>query len=220
MTRLCLYMSVSKSFDGICVSCYSDDKADPNFIRVQDALSVIKACDPLRYAQLKRDLERIWVLVIAGGAARFDPTIWTCILDPRSVANKTTEEVAACIVHEATHARLWRMGFRYQEEIRARIEAVCFRRELAFAQKIPDGETVRQNALYKLGLCAGGTYYTNQAALSRAENKTMEAFQYLGMGWMARIWRLTVRWRRKTDPIAAVGTVPDKRAEVARVSRP
>jgi hypothetical protein len=216
MTRLCLYVSVSKIFDGVCISCYSDDKSDSNFGRVQDALSVIKARDPLRYEQLKRDLERIWVLVIAGGAARFDPTIGTCILDPRAIASKTTEEVAACIVHEATHARLWRMGFRYEEEIRARIESVCVRRELAFALKLPDGETVRQNAFYKLRLCAGETYYTDQAASSRAENKTIEALEYIGMGWMARIWRFTVGWRRKTDPIV-VGTAPDKGTKVVRV---
>ena len=54
--------------------------------------------------------------------------------------------IAATIVHEATHARLLKCGIGYEETLRDRVEAVCYRRELAFARKLPNGERVREHA--------------------------------------------------------------------------
>ena len=63
-----------------------------------------------------------------------------CVIDERFVVDEgtTPEMIASVIVHEATHARLFRMGIGYEEGRRARVEQVCLRRELAFAAKLPD----------------------------------------------------------------------------------
>jgi hypothetical protein len=65
-------------------------------------------------------------------------------------------------VHEATHARLWHSGIGYEEPIRGRVEAVCFRRERAFAARLPDGEEIRRIAEAKLA------YYTNETLTGEA----------------------------------------------------
>ncbi|WP_353644585.1 hypothetical protein [Mesorhizobium sp. WSM2239] len=120
--------------------------------RVDAGLSLIRLHDPVRYRRLTRDLKRIWLRHLPGCIGRFDPPSWTCELDSRFVQDNetTTEMVAALIVHEATHARLWRHGIRYEENIRFDVEGVCIRREIAFSAKLPEGGLVRQRAARKL----------------------------------------------------------------------
>lgn len=48
------------------------------------------------------------------------------------------ERIAAALVHEATHARLWQGGFRYRPADRERIERVCTTAELRFARQLRD----------------------------------------------------------------------------------
>ena len=84
------------------------------------------------------------------------------------------ELIAAVIVHEATHARLERYGIGYEEKLRARIEAVCFRRELAFAAKLPNGEAVRQPAEDRLKAYASANFWTNAAFAERFDKDHLE----------------------------------------------
>jgi hypothetical protein len=60
------------------------------------------------------------------------------IVDARFLCDPETTpaNIAATLVHEATHARLDRIG--YAPEKRARVEGLCFRRERAFARRLPD----------------------------------------------------------------------------------
>ena len=106
--------------------------------RVVHALSIIRQQDPIRYRRLLRDLRRIWVLVIPY-RGQFQESTWTCQLDQRVVLDEKTplELIASVIVHEATHARLARVGIEYREEMRHRIEQVCIRRQMAFTKALP-----------------------------------------------------------------------------------
>lgn len=83
-TRLLLRTSTSTRVDGLWIGSFEGD-AEPRLRRVKEALDLIKTYDPVRYAHLIRDLERVWVTVIVGGIAHFDPSIWTCVLDPRLI---------------------------------------------------------------------------------------------------------------------------------------
>ncbi len=47
-------------------------------------------------------------------------------------------DVAFALVHEATHARLERLGFRYTAQRRLRLEAICTQAEVALAEALPD----------------------------------------------------------------------------------
>src|SRR6185503_13261504 len=113
--------------------------------RVEAALGLIKTHDRQRYDRIVADLDRVWVRLLTTYVAQFSPSWSACFLDERFVLGDTTDaaHIAAAIVHEATHARLWRCGFGYDEEVRQRVEAVCVRREVAFANKLPDGERIR-----------------------------------------------------------------------------
>jgi hypothetical protein len=189
VTRVMLRWSVGRRVDGLWIGIF-DSEPGPSLPRVEEALQLIKTYDRLRYERLIRDLERIWVQLIPGGLAEFDSSIWACVLDPRYVLDEATspERIAASIVHEATHARLWRCGIGYREELRSRVEAVCFRRERAFAAKLPNGEPIRERADRKLAHYAKQDYWTDEAFRTRYEEGVAEVSKFIGMpGWLIRI---------------------------------
>src|SRR5262245_47027400 len=125
--RLLLRIAVVKHLDGLWVG--ADNTTDLN--RTIEALGLIKRYEPRRYTRLLRDLDRVWVRLIPEALARFNPSLRACELDTRYVRDQasTPELIAATIVHEATHARLWHCGIGYEEDQRHRVEAVCVRRE-------------------------------------------------------------------------------------------
>ncbi len=153
------------------------------------ALYLIKAYDPLRYDRLIRDLERVWVRLIPDSLGSFNESLNACELDTRFVLAETSfpEVIASTIVHEATHARLLRCGIGYEQELRARVEAVCLRSELAFAAKLPNGEQARERAERTLELCATHDYWTNRAFNDRFVEGGAEALRHLGVPhWLVR----------------------------------
>jgi hypothetical protein len=172
-----------------------------------EALSIIKVHDANRYRRLAQDLDRILVQTTAPSyIASFKPRIWTCMLDEEFVGHSdtTTEIVAAAIVHEATHARLFRCGIGYKESLRARVEAVCFRREIAFAAKLPDGAVVREQAERSLTHYADPAHWTDAAFDARDLTEIPEALRQLGVPqWVVRVLlglrALRRRLRRKSQ---------------------
>jgi hypothetical protein len=187
--RLELRLSTSKRIDGLWLGTY---EGEPELVlgRVEEALCLIKAYDRLRYDRLTRDLERVWVrLLVTDALGGFNESVNACELDVRFVLAETSnpEAIASTIVHEATHARLMRCGIDYEEELRARVEAVCFRRELAFAAKLPNGEQVRERARRSLELCASHDYWTNTAFDQRYLEGGIEAARHVGLPyWLVR----------------------------------
>jgi hypothetical protein len=90
-------------------------------------------------------------------------------------------------VHEATHARLHRRGVGYEEALRARVEAICLRREIAFAAKLPDGKQLRESAKRALELCGSQDYWTNAAFDERFAEGSIETAEQLGIPvWLIR----------------------------------
>ena len=163
--------------DGLWIG--TDD--EPSLLRVEQALLLIKHHDRRRYDRIIFDLERVWVRLLPIGIANFNPRLNACELDSRYVLADTTstEMLAACIVHEATHARLWRCGIRYEEKLRQRVEAACFRRELAFAAKLPDGAFVRYAAEH--GLKTPPEYWRDELFNKQLTAGSAEIFRYLGI---------------------------------------
>lgn len=106
------------------------------------ALALIKTCEPNRYSRLTKDLKGILVDILPGAIGQYNPSEDFCDLDERFVASAMPDKIAAVIIHEATHARLWHRGIRYEESVRARVEHACIRRERHFASKLPDALSV------------------------------------------------------------------------------
>lgn len=181
--RIGLWLSTSRSIDGLWVGT-TESKPHPGLRRVEDALQLIKLHAPLHYSRVVRHLERIWVRVEHTASACYYRSMGACVLDERYVLRETTavDEIAASIVHEATHARLERRGIQYVEKQRRRIEAVCIRRELDFVAKLPHAEPLREVRAYALEWCISGEhdFFSDPNFATRHEEGSVEALRYLG----------------------------------------
>jgi hypothetical protein len=78
----------------------------------------------------------------------FFPQERACLVELTFTVNPrhTIAEIAASIVHEATHARVVRMCGGLPLEQRAREERLCRRAELEFGLALPDGAVVVERA--------------------------------------------------------------------------
>lgn len=194
--------SVGRNFDGIWIGTWRGSHED--LAPVEHALRLLKQRAPLSFARVTRDLERIWVYLLPHGVGEYKSSINACLLDERYVADPSTsiEQIACTIVHEATHARLERCGIEYEEADRARIEAICFRRELAFAVRLPNSAQLQQDIARCLGWCkATPEYFDDRHFQARREAGISGALSYLGVpGWFYRaasMVALTIRRAKK-----------------------
>jgi hypothetical protein len=125
-----------RRIEGLEVRVFEDRAvASGLFDQIGTALQLIRTTDPRRYARICRDLKRVLLTLASGG--QYLPRLETCRIGIDYVTRGSSLEVAMMIVHEATHARLWRAGFRYEAADRERIERICVRAETAFAARIP-----------------------------------------------------------------------------------
>jgi hypothetical protein len=116
------------------------DDAHGIFRKVADALKLVEDVAPYRLARLRRDLTCI--LVTQTGGAHYLPRLRVCRLGIDMIGSAPTAEIAMTIIHEGTHARLWSAGFESEERCRERIERLCVRAEVAFAERIPGTEAL------------------------------------------------------------------------------
>jgi hypothetical protein len=205
ITKLMLRSSIGRRLDGLWIGSFDKD-AEPSLQRVEAALNLIKTYDTLQYQRVIHDLERIWVTLIPGGTAHMDESIWACVLDQRFLLNEANspERIASAIVHEATHARLSRCGIGYdKKELRARVEAVCFGRERAFAGRLPNGEQSRERIDRYLEFYANPERWTDESLRARHEEGVVKTLQYLGFpDWLQKLVRPIRSLRMKLSHVA------------------
>ncbi|MDB5608519.1 MAG: hypothetical protein JWP25_5419 [Bradyrhizobium sp.] len=185
--RMQLAASFSRQVDGIWIGNYF---APEHLSLVERALLLVKQHSPLHYSRIIRDLERVWINLLPDGLAHYKHSLRACVLDERFVADSATsvERIASTIVHEATHARLERCGIGYDEDQRARIEAICFRRELAFAVRLPDSARLQKDiARYLDWYPANPDYFSDAHASERHTNGEIEMLRHIGApDWLIR----------------------------------
>jgi hypothetical protein len=194
--RILLWRSTRRYIDGLWVGTF-ERKPKRILQRVKAALALIKTYDRPRYDRIVRDLDRVWVRLVPHGIGCYKAAINTCELDPRFVLAQTStpEVIAAAIVHEATHARLMRCGIGYEEGLRARVEAVCFRREIAFAARLPNGAEVRERAQRSLEFYSADELWTDAALAERHLEGALAALRHLGMPeWLVRTMPTLRAW--------------------------
>jgi hypothetical protein len=129
----------------------AEDKAT-YYPKIEAALALIEQYDPRRFRRLRRDIVSFSLTEQPLDAAQWLDDLRMCQLSRPYVARATTTpaDVAATIVHEATHARLFRAGIGYEERIRPRVEQLCFEAEIAFAERLPDGAPLIERARHQL----------------------------------------------------------------------
>lgn len=121
--------------------------------RLTAALDLIASYAPRCYRRLRTDLAGLVVERFACRGAFF-PMSRECLVELTFTVNPqhTLPEIAASIVHEATHARVAHWCGTPPPEARAREERLCRRAELAFGLALPDGAIVVQRAHASLAL--------------------------------------------------------------------
>jgi hypothetical protein len=136
--------------DSVEVVVFSGD-GDPeeHMTRILGALQLIREYSPRRYARVTRDLRRI--AIVARGGEIYDHALGTYMVDLQVLQRRSTEEVALAIVHEATHARLWRWNIETTRHNEPRIERLCVAQEIEFASHLPHGNSLIEHAKEKLG---------------------------------------------------------------------
>ena len=186
--RLMLRSAESRLVDGlwIGVSNLSDQSETGIFERVEEALRLIRSHDPRRYARLGRDIRRIWVRYqIAGNTGLYNSALDACELDLRYVIRSDVEpgDIASTIVHEATHARLHRLG--YSESQRRRIEAACRHQEQAFSEHLPPPQAERIREKLRRMDDVKDEFWSEASFSRRYEAGVGQALRYLGISrWL------------------------------------
>ncbi len=121
--------------------------------RLAGALDLIATYAPRRYRRLRQDLAGFVVQRFACRGAFF-PGPRECLVELTFTVNPrhTLAEIAASIVHEATHARVARRCGPLPPEQRAREERLCRLAELELGLALPAGAVVVQRAQASLAL--------------------------------------------------------------------
>jgi hypothetical protein len=195
--RILLWVSKGRRIDGIWVGTDGNENV-PALRPVEEALSLIKRYDRIRYDRLVRDLDRVWVRVLPAARGSFNYALNACQIDERHVLADATrpELIALTIVHEATHARLMRCGIGYEERLRARVEAVCARREIAFAAKLPDGQQACAEAARDLTYAPD--VWSDASRQARIDEDAPAALRHVGVPeWLIRFIMIAAPHIRK-----------------------
>ena len=134
------------------VNTRPDIQTDHVIQRLGAALDLIETYAPRRYRRLRHDISAFVVQRFACRGAFF-PESRECLVELTFAVNPrhALSEIAASIVHEATHARVARMcGTRPLDH--AREERLCRRAELELGLALPDGSVVVERARASLAL--------------------------------------------------------------------
>jgi hypothetical protein len=121
--------------------------------RLTQALDLIARYAPHRFRRLQQDFAGIIVRRFPCRGAFFHDSR-ECLVELTFTVNPrhALPEIAASIVHEATHARVATMCGPLSLELRAREERLCRKAELEFGLALPDGAVVVERARASLAL--------------------------------------------------------------------
>lgn len=152
----------------------SDDEANEAFGRIGGAFELLRKYGTRTLTDLRRNTDGIFVWATAGALGEWHREARLVVLEETHVLEPTTscQDIASTLVHEGTHARLDRLGFEYAPELRERIEKLCFRRELAFARRLPDAGNLILQAEDQLA--RPPDYLTREAFRARIIGKLIE----------------------------------------------
>jgi len=140
--RILMLRSPSKRFDGLWVGIFGNNRDQPLLDSVESALMLVKQYDSVLYQHIHRRIRRIWITDLIGSNGAFNVSERWCSLDRNFVTSSSPQSIASTIVHEATHASPCLLRIGYKGTNVHRIEMLCMRRQLAFATKLPNGESV------------------------------------------------------------------------------
>lgn len=111
--------------------------------KTAEAFALLRDFGPRHLDRMRALTDGVLLFETVGEAGAWHRDARFVQLDTNFVSQSETKpiHVAATLVHEVTHAWLGSLGFSYfPSQRRARIEAICYRAEAAFARRVPGGE--------------------------------------------------------------------------------
>jgi hypothetical protein len=151
--RVLTHRCVVRGFPTVIVNTRPDIETKAVIARLDAALSLLETHVPHHYRRLRRDFAGFLVERRAYRGA-FDVARRTCLVELTFIVNPgfTPSQVAATILHEAMHARLFARHIADAQEQRHRQERFCRRAEIEFGEVVPDGAPIVQRAIDALQL--------------------------------------------------------------------
>lgn len=147
-TWILLIAARKESIRGVRVWIAAQHRSEHALLRdrIAFALDLLERYDPVQFKRVHDDLSGIFVHhwpTTFGTIAQYQPALRLCNLNAGLLTSMPAggSVVAAClIVHEVTHAALYRRGIPIlcgNTSIRTRTERICIKAELAFAHRLP-----------------------------------------------------------------------------------
>ena len=124
----------------VAVWAINPGECEAIFDKLDGALGLIESHAPDKFRNLRKDVTSILVAGSGSASGLYIPQLRVIEIYHKDVLDETAGWVATLLIHEAQHARLFRLGFGYQEAIRGRIERICHQAEKNFALRLPDGD--------------------------------------------------------------------------------
>jgi hypothetical protein len=130
---------------GVPVLAFGAGDSEDAWRGVEGALALVNRIDPRRFKRLRSDLRRVVVTPVK--TSSFSPISRTCYLAERLAATVDIAAVASTLVHEAVHARLQSAGLLYKPGLRVRMEVICIKEQIAFAERLTLKDYSKREAL-------------------------------------------------------------------------
>ena len=140
-------LGVWTEVDGLPVGALDLSKGPQLLDKVARSLNLIELLSSRHYHRIRLHIRRIFVLPLRNAGGSWWPVRHVCALDHASVFERSPGLIATYLVHEATHARLDRLGPGvYLGRKRLRSEACCLRNQLSFSVLLPRADYPRLDA--------------------------------------------------------------------------
>jgi hypothetical protein len=193
--RLLWALSKRRALHGLQVGVLGADASERTvaFQKMGDALELLGRHTPQHVRRMQQQMSRILVLPYPAAVAALQAPLKLCVVAGEAVQDPKTPAamIASFLAHEATHARLYHLGFGYAEEERTRVERLCTKAELALAAKLPGGAEVRAQAQESLN-ALGPWKLTDTRVLER----NLAGMRRAGAPeWLVRLLAWWARWR-------------------------
>ena len=135
--------------------------------KVGASLSLLQNYSPKHHRRVERFIPNVLILGGHSYRAVYTADLKLCDVSREFALSESTspERLALTLVHEAAHGYIHSRGVLYAEDRRARIERICVKAEIAFADRIPQGHALVAEA--KQCLEYGPDYWTDKSFLRR-----------------------------------------------------
>jgi hypothetical protein len=175
----------------VVVNTRPDIDSEEALRRLDAALALIERHQPWRWRRLARDFAQIGVRRFPCRAAYF-PGSRTCLIELTFAGSgrHTEAEVAASIVHEGVHARLYAVGVAGRPGNEAREERLCREAELELGLALPAelGDVVVRRARDSLALADADVAPAIDWRLANRRVAEVDRAALGAPGWLRRLF--------------------------------